>query len=111
MVKRERNIHMHLLVSASERDLIREKMAQFGTKNMGAYLRKMAIDGFIINLEVKEVQELSSLLRRYNANLNQIAKRVNETSRIYDADISDIQEQQGDLLRQFQSVLEKLSAL
>ena len=45
-----------------ERALIEQKMAQLGTTNMAAYLRKMAIDGFVINLELPELREMVSLL-------------------------------------------------
>lgn len=87
MAKRKREIVLRFRVTAEERGMIEEKMAQLGTENMAAYLRKMAIDGYIVKLDLPELKELVSLLRRSGNNLNQIAKRVNETSRIYAADI------------------------
>ncbi|MDL2217902.1 plasmid mobilization relaxosome protein MobC [Christensenellaceae bacterium OttesenSCG-928-M15] len=111
MAKRQRNIQLHFMVSDHERELIKEKMAQFGTDNMGAYIRKIAIDGYIVKLELPELAELTALLRRYNANLNQIAKRVNETSRIYAEDLEDISQQQEKIWQGVHGLLTKLSAL
>ena len=59
---------------------------------MAAYLRKMAIDGYIINLEMPELKDLISLLRRSSNNLNQLTKRVNTTGRIYAEDLEDIRQ-------------------
>ncbi|MDL2234652.1 plasmid mobilization relaxosome protein MobC [Christensenellaceae bacterium OttesenSCG-928-L17] len=111
MAKRQRNIQLHFMVSDHERELIKEKMAQLDTDNMGAYIRKIAIDGYIIKLELPELAELTALLRRYNANLNQIAKRVNETSRIYAEDLEDISQQQEKIWQGVHGLLTKLSAL
>ncbi|MDL2273717.1 plasmid mobilization relaxosome protein MobC [Oscillospiraceae bacterium OttesenSCG-928-G22] len=111
MAKRQRNIQLHFMVSDHERELIKEKMAQLGTDNMGAYIRKIAIDGYIVKLELPELAELTALLRRYNANLNQIAKRVNETSRIYAEDLEDISQQQEKIWQGVHGLLTKLSAL
>ena len=94
MAKRKREIVLRFRVTAEERGMIEEKMAQLGTENMAAYLRKMAIDGYIVKLDLPELKELVSLLRRSGSNLNQIAKRVNETSRIYAADIECLLENQ-----------------
>ena len=69
-------------------ELIRQKMAQFGTDNLSAYLRKMAIDGYVLQLDLPELKELVSLLRRSSNNLNQLTRRVHETGRFYDADLA-----------------------
>ena len=61
-----------------------------GITSMGAYARKMMIDGYHINVDLSDVRELVSLLRRCSNNLNQIAKRANETRSIYEADIEDL---------------------
>ena len=84
MAKRKREIVLRFRVTPEERGMIEEKMAQLGTDNMAAYLRKMAIDGYIVKLDLPELRDMVSLLRRSGNNLNQIARRVNETSRIYD---------------------------
>lgn len=111
MEKQKRDIQLHFMVSEHERKLIKEKMSQLGTNNMGAYIRKIAIDGYIVKLELPELQELSSLLRRYNANLNQIATRANSTGRIYAEDLEDISQQQEKIMQGVHGILTKLSAL
>ena len=94
MAKRKRNIVIRFRVTPEEREMIESKMAQFGTSNMAAYLRKISIDGYVVRLDLPELREMVSLLRRSSNNLNQIAKRVNETSRIYEADIDCLKENQ-----------------
>ena len=84
-------------MTQQERELLEAKMAQVGTSNMAAYLRKMAIDGYVIQLDVPELKEMISLLRRCSNNLNQIAKRANKTGRVYDTDLEEIQEQLDEL--------------
>ena len=93
MKESKRNICMKLYVSLEEKELIESKMDQLGTTNTAAYLRKMAIDGFIVNLDMPELKELVSLLRRSSNNLNQLTRRVHETNRIYDADIQGLREE------------------
>ena len=95
MAKRKREIVIRFRVTPEERSMIEAKMAQLGTSNMAAYLRKIAIDGYVVRLDLPELKEMVSLLRRSSNNLNQIAKRVNETSRIYDADIDCLKENQA----------------
>ena len=85
MAKRKRTIPLLFYVSEEERNMIRAKMEQYSTKNLSAYLRKMAIDGFVVNLELPELGEMVSLLRRSSNNLNQLTRRVHETGRFYDA--------------------------
>ena len=75
-----------------ELDLIHAKMAQFGTTNFSAFVRKMAIDGYVVKLELPELKEMVSLLRYSSNNLNQLTKRVHETGRIYGADLEDLQQ-------------------
>lgn len=90
--KREREVQLKFRVTPEERQIIERKMALLETSNMAAYLRKMAIDGYIINLEVPELQDLISLLRRSSNNLNQLTKRVHETGRFYDADLENLRQ-------------------
>ena len=111
MAKRKREIVLRFRVTAEERGMIEEKMAQLGTDNMAAYLRKMAIDGYIVKLDLPELKELVSLLRRSGNNLNQIAKRVNETNRIYTADIECLLENQERLWTAAKEILGRLSNL
>ena len=92
MANRKRNIQMKFDVTAEERELIRQKMALLPTSQIGAYLRKMAIDGLIIYTDTSNIKEFTKELQAIGNNINQIAKRVNSTSRIYDTDIEEIKE-------------------
>ena len=111
MANRERQIQLKFRVTPQERTLIERKMAQLGTRNMAAYLRKMAIDGYVVNLKLPELREMVSLLRRSSNNLNQIAKRMNETGRIYEADIEDVLENQERLWQAASDILSSLAKL
>ena len=92
MANLEREVQLKFRVTPEERSLIEQKMAQLGTTNMAAYLRKMAIDGYVVNLELPELGELVSLLRRSSNNLNQLTRRVHETGRFYDADLEELRQ-------------------
>ena len=109
--KREREIQLKFRVTPEERALIERKMAQLGATNMAAYLRKMAIDGYAVNLDIPELREMVSLLRRSGANLNQIARRVNQTGRVYDTDLEDIRQGYEKLWDATRKILTSLSAL
>lgn len=78
MAGRTRNIQVIFRVDEQERGLIRQKMELMGVRNMQAYLRKMAIDGYAVKLDLPELREAVTMLGRYNGNINQIAKRANE---------------------------------
>lgn len=90
---------------------IHEKMNELGIRSMGAYLRKMALDGYCINLDLQDVKELVSLLRRCSNNLNQYAKRANETGNIYESDIRDLQERLEEIWTDMKEVLVHLSSI
>lgn len=76
MAKRKRDVQLKFRVTPQEREMIETKMAQFGTTNMAAYLRKMAIDGYVVKLDLPELRELVSLLRYSSNNLNQLTRRA-----------------------------------
>ena len=109
--KQIRNQIVLIRLSENERKLIQEKMAQIGTHNMSAYLRRMAIDGYIINFNLPELLEMVSFLRRISNNLNQIATRVNSTSRIYIDDIEEIKGKLDEIWTQVNQILLRFSEL
>ena len=109
--KRKREVQLNFRVSPEELALIEQKMAQLGTKNREAYLRKMALDGYVVRLELPELKELVSLLRRSSNNLNQLTRRVHETGRIYDADLEDISQRQEALWDGVHRILTQLAKL
>jgi SepF-like predicted cell division protein (DUF552 family) len=92
-------------VNDKEYELMRKKMAQFGTENMSAYIRKMVIDGYVINLDLPELRELSSKMKRISNSENQIAKRLNETGNIYEADIEEIKKNQEEIYEGIRQIL------
>ena len=89
-VNEKRNVQLHVLASEKEVSLIKERMSLIGVSNLSAYLRKVAIDGYIINLDLKEVRELIRLLRICSNNLNQYTRKANETGSVYAADMEDL---------------------
>lgn len=111
MADRKRNVQLHFMVSEHERSLIDEKMMQLGTKNLGAYLRKMAVDGYVIQLDLSDIRELVSLLRRTSNNLNQLTKRGHETGNIYSEDLDDLQKSYDKLWDMAGEILSRLAAI
>ncbi len=109
MPKRNRKDGIYFMVSEQERQLIEEKMKLAGIQNMRAYLLKMAVDGYVIKLDFSDVRELVSLLRNTTNNMNQIAKRANETNHIYEADIKDLQAHYDSLWEKAEGIMRKLA--
>ena len=109
--KRKREVQLNFRVAPEELALIEQKMAQLGTTNREAYLRKMALDGYVVRLELPELKELVSLMRYSSNNLNQLARRAHETGRIYDADLEDISRRQEALWDGVHQVLTQLAKL
>ena len=92
MANQKRNIQMKFYVTEEEKRLIDKKMAQLPTRRYGAYLRKMAIDGYIIQVDTRDIKEMNKLLSAIGRNINQIAKRVNAGGPTYQADMEEIRE-------------------
>ena len=111
MSGRSKNINLHFMVNEQERDMIQKKMEQADIRSMRAYLLKMAVDGYVIQLDLSEVREMVSLLRTATNNLNQIARRTNEMGNLYAADVEDLREHYDRLWEQTGGILKKLSAL
>ena len=111
MANRNRPIQVKFRVTPEERAMIDRRMAQAETINMAAYLRKMAIDGYVVKLDLPELRDLISLLRRTSNNFNQIARRVNSTDRIYADDIQEMKTMIEQTWEATNKVLEKLAAI
>ena len=97
MKKENRNVQLHFFVTEPEAELIKERMAELGITNLSAYLRKMAVDGYIIHLDMGDIQEMIRLLRICSNNLNQYTRRANETGSVYAADVEDLRTRLDDL--------------
>ena len=105
MKNRTRPVRIEFRVTEQERQRIQKKMEQLGTKNMGAYLRKMAIDGYIIKVDYTEQKKLAAAVSRVAGNINQICRRINQTGHFYEDDIVELKAKQceiWELLKQSQ---------
>ena len=92
MANRKRNIQIKFYVTEDEKRLIDEKMSQLPTRRYGAYLRKMAIDGYIIYTDTADIKAFTKELSAIGRNINQIAKRINAGGPAYQADMDEIRE-------------------
>ena len=98
-------------LSDREYEMIREKMRLSKMQNMSAFMRKMSLDGMVINLEIKELKEINSLLKYIGNNMNQIAKRLNESKNIYREDFKTIGEKQDKILKILNKLYLKLARI
>jgi len=108
---RKRNVHLHVLVTPEEMETIRERMAEAGVSNTGAYVRKMVLNGYNLNVDLSPVQELVSLQRKCSNNLNQIATRVNTYGSINQQQINTIQSDYTALWKPLSELLNQLATL
>lgn len=108
MANRKRKMVLRCPVTDEERKLIEHKMSLVPTNQIGAYLRKMAIDGYIIYTDTKDIQAMNKELQRIGRNINQIAKRVNSTSSIYMTDIEELKEDLQNIWRLQRIILSTL---
>lgn len=111
MANRNRPVQVKFRVTPEERKMIDRRMEQAGISNMAAYLRKMAIDGYVVKLELPELRDFISLLRRTSNNFNQIARRVNSTDCIYADDIAEMKNLLEQIWEADNRILEKLAAI
>jgi len=106
-----RNKQLNFRVTDSEYEIIQKKMILSGIKKPTAYLRKMAMDGYVIRLDLSELTEILRLARINSNNLNQVAKRANETGNIYETDIKEIQEEQLEIKELLRGILDELTKM
>ena len=97
MANRTRPIRIEFCVSENEHRLIKAKMEQLGTKNMGAYLRKMAIDGYIIKVDYTQQKKLAAAVSRAATNINHVCRRINSTGHFYEDDVAELKERQKEI--------------
>ena len=84
-MKEKRDETIILRLSKTEKNRIYEKMLSMGIRSLSAYIRKMALDGYCLHLDLKELQRMAYLLQMCSNNLNQYAKRANECGKVYAA--------------------------
>ena len=97
MAKRTRTIIMRLAVTEYEKELIERKMEQLGTKNFGAYARKMLIDGYIIKVDYTQQKKLAAAVSRAATNINHVCRRINSTGHFYEDDVAELKERQKEI--------------
>ena len=97
--KRRRSVHLHVMVTPEEQRQIQERMAQAGILNMGAYMRKIALNGYVLQVDLSPVRELVSLQRRCANNLNQAALHVNTYGGLYPNELQALQKDYADFER------------
>ena len=108
MKRRKRDIHLHVMVTPEEMDTIRQRMAEAGVTNTGAFIRKMALNGYVLHVDLAPVRELVSLQRRCANNLNQVALHAN-TIGVYPEEIAMLQRDYAALWGRVSAVLEQLA--
>ena len=106
-----RTVGLYTTVTPEERAVIDEKMAQAGTDNLRAYLRKMALDGYVVRVDMDAVLEMVKLLRSVSNNVNQIAKRCNETRNLYAEDVEDLRRGYARVWSEIGKLLKKFEEL
>ena len=100
-----------LRTTKAEKNRICEKMLGMGIRSLSAYIRKMALDGYCLHLDLKELQRMAYLLQMCSNNLNQYAKRANESGKIYSADLADLRTRLDELIDIGKQILSKLAEL
>lgn len=103
--KRKKMIHMY--VSKQEEKMIRDRMDETGIVSVSAFLRRMAIDGYIIHVDMSDIRALTKLLGICSKNLNQYVRRANETGSIYETDIEDLREQLREIQADVKAILKE----
>ena len=107
----EKTKYIHFRVTQDEIDRIKERMEQAGMKNLSAYLLRMALYGYVIVMDMTDLKEILRLLQISGNNLNQYAKKANETGSIYHEDIEELRTNQKEILQEMRKVLDRLTAI
>lgn len=110
-MKEKRDETIILRLSKTEKNRIYEKMLSMGIRSLSAYIRKMALDGYCLNLDLPQLRRMSYLLQNCSNNLNQVAKRANENGKIYSADLADLRTRLDELISIGKQILTKLANL
>lgn len=107
----ERSKRIELRVTAEELRQIHERMQETGISSLTAYMIRMAIHGYVLKMDLSDLKELLRLMQISGNNLNQYAKKANETGSIYQEDIEELKKAQKEILQEMRKVLEKLTAI
>ena len=110
-MKEKRDETIILRLSKTEKNRIYEKMFSMGIRSLSAYIRKMALDGYCLNLDLPQLRRMAYLFQNCSNNLNQVAKRVNESGKIYAVDLADLRTRLDELIDIGKQILSKLAEL
>jgi hypothetical protein len=108
---KEKSTGFYFKMSPQESELLKQRMEQTGIRNKSAFIRKMAIDGHVINFDSTTINEIGRLLRITANNVNQLAKRINSGGNIYRDDIAEVNSQLTEIRKEFGKALEFLSEI
>ena len=111
MANRKRSVRVKTYLTEEELQMIHKRMAQMGTTNREAYMRKMAIDGYAVNLQIPELKDILRYQRYANNNINQIAKKVNATGNIYAEDVEEIRQRVDAIYDQIDKLITKIAKI
>ena len=109
--ERKRDKQLKIWISQEEQDMIHQKMAEFGTANMGAFVRKMVIDGYIVKLDIPELKEIIHLLGPIGNNVNQMARKLNAGGSIYREDIAEVNAKLDQVYKRLGKVMKGLGKI
>ena len=109
--ERKRDKQLKIWVSQEELDMIHQKMAEFGTPNMGAFVRKMVIDGYIVKLDIPELKEIIHLLGPIGNNVNQMARQLNRNNTIYPQELTEVEAQLEQIYKLLRKVMRGISRI
>lgn len=107
----ERSKYIHIRVTPNEVDRIKARMQEAGIRSMTAYLLRMALHGYVIMMDLSDLKEILRLLQISGNNLNQYAKKANETGSIYKEDIEELKSNQKEIVQEMRKVLDKLTEI
>jgi hypothetical protein len=111
LANRKRNYESHIYMTAEEKAQIEERMKEADILNMNSFMLKMALSGYIFHIDLSEIHEMIRLLRNATGNLNQIAKRTNETRNFYATDVEDLRDHYNGWWEQVNGILQQLAKL
>ena len=109
--KKNRTIHYSFKATPEEDAIIQKKMKTFGIKNQSAFIRAMALNGYVLKLDLPELHDAVSLMGSLSNNVNQIARRLNEHGSIFETEIDDITDRQKELRTILSSILRRLDQI
>lgn len=110
-MKEYRSKQVNFRVTESEYARIMERMQKSGLKHPSAYLRKMAMDGYILKLDLGDLQEVQRLARINANNINQIAKHANETGAVYKKDMDELTAEQREIQKLLRGIFSELAKI